>query len=58
MCSNVLIKTNGALYAIALLVALIIPEIADLLFAIDSILSVLAISLDYLLHQLYLQFLD
>jgi tellurite resistance protein TerC len=42
-----LIKTNGVLYATPLLVALVIIELADILFAIDSIPAVLAISSDY-----------
>jgi tellurite resistance protein TerC len=37
----------GVLYATPLLVALVIIEMADLLFAIDSIPAVLAISSDY-----------
>ena len=42
-----LLKQNGILYATPLLVALMIIELADLLFAIDSIPAVLAISSDY-----------
>jgi tellurite resistance protein TerC len=42
-----LLKQNGILYATPLLVALVIIELADLLFAIDSIPAVLAISSDY-----------
>jgi tellurite resistance protein TerC len=42
-----LIKKDGILYATPLLVALVIIEMADLLFAIDSIPAVLAISSDY-----------
>jgi tellurite resistance protein TerC len=42
-----LIKKDGVLYATPLLVALVIIEMADLLFAIDSIPAVLAISSDY-----------
>jgi tellurite resistance protein TerC len=42
-----LIKQEGILYATPLLVALVIIEMADLLFAIDSIPAVLAISSDY-----------
>ena len=42
-----LLKRNGVLYASPLLVALVIIEMADLLFAIDSIPAVLAISSDY-----------
>jgi tellurite resistance protein TerC len=42
-----LIKQNGILYATPLLVALVIIELADILFAIDSIPAVLAISSDY-----------
>ena len=42
-----LFKKNGVLYATPLLVALVIIEMADLLFAIDSIPAVLAISSDY-----------
>jgi len=42
-----LIKQDGMLYATPLLVALVIIEMADLLFAIDSIPAVLAISSDY-----------
>jgi tellurite resistance protein TerC len=42
-----LIKEEGILYATPLLVALVIIELADLLFAIDSIPAVLAISSDY-----------
>jgi tellurite resistance protein TerC len=40
-------KEDGVLYATPLLVALVIIEMADLLFAIDSIPAVLAISSDY-----------
>ncbi|MGE5862608.1 MAG: TerC/Alx family metal homeostasis membrane protein, partial [Nitrososphaerales archaeon] len=40
-------KEDGVLYATPLLVALAIIEMADLLFAIDSIPAVLAISSDY-----------
>lgn len=40
-------KEDGILYATPLLVALVIIEMADLLFAIDSIPAVLAISSDY-----------
>ena len=42
-----LLKQEGILYATPLLVALVIIEMADLLFAIDSIPAVLAISSDY-----------
>ena len=42
-----LLKKEGILYATPLLVALVIIEMADLLFAIDSIPAVLAISSDY-----------
>ena len=42
-----LIKKDGILYATPLLVALVIIEMADLLFAVDSIPAVLAISSDY-----------
>ena len=42
-----LIKQKGILYATPLLVALVIIELADILFAIDSIPAVLAISSDY-----------
>jgi tellurite resistance protein TerC len=42
-----LIKNNGTLFATPLLVALVIIEMTDLLFAIDSIPAVLAISSDY-----------
>jgi len=42
-----LLKRDGVLYASPLLVALVIIEMADLLFAIDSIPAVLAISSDY-----------
>ncbi|MFB5599770.1 MAG: TerC/Alx family metal homeostasis membrane protein [Nitrososphaeraceae archaeon] len=42
-----LIKNNGILYATPLLVALVIIEMTDLLFALDSIPAVLAISSDY-----------
>lgn len=42
-----LLKKDGVLYATPLLVALVIIEMADLLFAIDSIPAVLAISSDY-----------
>ena len=42
-----LLKQNGILYATPLLVALVIIELADVLFAIDSIPAVLAISSDY-----------
>jgi tellurite resistance protein TerC len=42
-----LINKDGILYATPLLVALVIIEMADLLFAIDSIPAVLAISSDY-----------
>ncbi|HSF00070.1 MAG TPA: TerC/Alx family metal homeostasis membrane protein [Nitrososphaeraceae archaeon] len=42
-----LIKQEGILYATPLLVALVIIELADILFAIDSIPAVLAISSDY-----------
>ncbi len=42
-----LIKKDGVLYATPILVALVIIEMADLLFAIDSIPAVLAISSDY-----------
>jgi tellurite resistance protein TerC len=42
-----LIKKDWVLYATPLLVALVIIEIADLLFAIDSIPAVLPISSDY-----------
>ncbi|HJT83717.1 MAG TPA: TerC/Alx family metal homeostasis membrane protein [Nitrososphaeraceae archaeon] len=42
-----LLKQNGILYATPLLVALVIIELTDLLFAIDSIPAVLAISSDY-----------
>ena len=42
-----LIKQEGILYATLLLVALVIIELADILFAIDSIPAVLAISSDY-----------
>jgi tellurite resistance protein TerC len=42
-----LLKRDGILYATPLLVALVIIEMADLLFAIDSIPAVLAISSDY-----------
>ena len=41
------IKQNGILYATSLLVALVMIEMTDLLFAIDSIPAVLAISSDY-----------
>ena len=40
-------KEDGILYATPLLVALVIIEMADILFAIDSIPAVLAISSDY-----------
>ena len=42
-----LLKQDGVLYATPLLVALVIIELADILFAIDSIPAVLAISSDY-----------
>jgi tellurite resistance protein TerC len=42
-----LITQEGILYATPLLVALVIIELADILFAIDSIPAVLAISSDY-----------
>ncbi|MDX1371910.1 MAG: TerC/Alx family metal homeostasis membrane protein [Nitrososphaeraceae archaeon] len=42
-----LVKSNGILYATPLLVALIMIEMTDLLFALDSIPAVLAISSDY-----------
>ncbi len=42
-----LIKQEGISYATPLLVALVIIELADVLFAIDSIPAVLAISSDY-----------
>jgi len=42
-----LVKIDGVSYATPLLVALVIIEMADLLFAIDSIPAVLAISSDY-----------
>jgi len=42
-----LLRQEGILYATPLLVALVIIEMADLLFAIDSIPAVLAISSDY-----------
>lgn len=45
--SKFLLKKDGMLYATPLLVALVIIEMADLLFAIDSIPAVLAISSDY-----------
>lgn len=41
-----LAKRNGILYATALLVALVIIEITDLVFAVDSIPAVLAITTD------------
>jgi tellurite resistance protein TerC len=42
-----LLRQEGILYATPLLVALVIIELADILFAIDSIPAVLAISSDY-----------
>jgi tellurite resistance protein TerC len=42
-----LLKQNGILYTTPLLVALVIIELADILFPIDSIPAVLAISSDY-----------
>ena len=42
-----LLKQEGILYATPLLVGLVVIEMADLLFAIDSIPAVLAISSDY-----------
>ncbi|MDR4512929.1 MAG: TerC/Alx family metal homeostasis membrane protein [Nitrososphaeraceae archaeon] len=42
-----LVNSNGILYATPMLVALVIIEMTDLLFALDSIPAVLAISSDY-----------
>ncbi|WP_226987034.1 TerC/Alx family metal homeostasis membrane protein [Candidatus Nitrososphaera evergladensis] len=44
-----LARINGTLYATALLVALVIIEVTDLVFAIDSIPAVLAITTDQFL---------
>src|ERR687897_2348839 len=41
-----LVRTNGILYATPLLVALVIVEMTDLIFALDSIPAVLAITSD------------